>query len=763
MSKGETSSSPLQRTRGARWIGLTRSDRPERPCPFLRKEFELSAPPRRAVLHWTALGVAECSINGCRVDDSFLLPGWSDFRRRVQCLSHEVTHLLRAGENRIGAVLGDGWYSGTLLFQNERNHYGKDPALLAVLEVEAEDGRRLRVATDGSWEGRFGPILGSDLYHGESCDARRELAGWSEPGGSRAGWKPVRVFPRYQGILEEKINEPVRVTEERKARKPRKHRDGFWVFDFGQNMVGLCRLRVEGRRGQKIVLKFGEMLNPDGSVYRENLRLARATDSYVCRGGGVEEWTPRFTFHGFRYVEVHGLEKPPKASMLTALVLHTDMRPIGNFECSNPDINQLNRNIRWGMRGNFLDLPTDCPQRDERLGWTGDAQVFVGTAGFHYDVRDFFRKWMRDLVDGQSEEGAFPDVAPDVLGKMWTWSKGNAAWGDAGVICPYVVYQHYGDTTILKENYSAMVRWINYQEKTSVGLCRPPTVYGDWLAIDAVTPQHAPVPSDLVGTAYFAHTAGLMAEVARVLGKKQDALRFRKLRSGIVKAFRREYVTPSGRVVGDCQTGYLLALAFDLLPEKLRPVAVDRLVELIRVRDWHLSTGFVGTPLLCPVLTRFGRTDVAYRLLLQDTYPSWLYPIRNGATTMWERWNSYTREKGFGPVEMNSFNHYAYGAVGEWIYAVVGGLRPLKPGFREVLIAPEPGDGITSARTTLDTPAGYIACEWILKGDSLQITAEIPQKTKARLKLPPGFAPTTPLPETLPKGNFRIDAVSVKS
>lgn len=739
MSKEETSSSPLQRTRGARWIGLTRSDRPERPCPFLRKGFELSAPPRRAVLHWTALGVADCLINGRRIGDEFLMPGWSDFRRRTQCLSHDVTHLLRAGENRIGAVLGDGWYSGTLLFRNERNHYGKDPAFLAVLVVETGDGKTLRVATDGSWQARFGPILGADLYHGESYDARRELAGWSEPGGSRAGWKPVRVFPRYQGILEQKVNEPVRVTEELKARKPRKHRDGFWVFDFGQNMVGLCRLRVEGRRGQKIVLKFGEMLNPDGSVYRENLRLARATDTYVCRGGGVEEWTPRFTFHGFRYVEVHGLEEAPKASMLRGLVLHTDMKPIGSFECSNPDINQLDQNIRWGMRGNFLDLPTDCPQRDERLGWTGDAQVFVGTAGFHYDVRDFFRKWMRDLVDGQSGEGAFPDVAPDILGKMWPGSKGNAAWGDAGVVCPWVVYQLYGDTQILEENYAAMVGWIDYQEKTSIELRRPPTTYGDWLAIDAVTPQHAPVPSDLVGTAYFAHTAGLMAEVARVLGKKEDALRFRKLRSGIVKAFRSEYVTPSGRVVGDCQTGYLLALAFDLLPEKLRAAAVDRLVELIRVRDWHLSTGFVGTPLLCPVLTRFGRTDVAYRLLLQDTYPSWLYPIRNGATTMWERWNSYTREKGFGPVEMNSFNHYAYGAVGEWIYAVVGGLRPLKPGYREALVAPEPGDGIDWAKTALETPCGTFSCAWQKTPRSLSITFTVPEGAAARLRVPEGY------------------------
>lgn len=725
--------------RNARWIGIRRADTLERPCPFLRKTFELESPPRRATLYWSALGVADLSINGEKVSSDYLMPGWSDFRTRVQSLRHDVTPLLRTGKNRIGAVLGDGWFSGTLLFQNKRNHYGKDPALLALLVVETEDGKILRVSSDATWEARFGPILGSDIYHGETHDARKELRGWDEPGGSRAGWKPATVFPRYRGFIEEKVNAPARVTEERKAGRPRKHKDGFWVFDFGQNMVGLCRLRMEGRRGQKIVLKFGEMLNPDGSVYRENLRLARATDTYICRGDGWEEWTPRFTFHGFRYVEVHGLETTPKASLLRGLVLHTDMQPIGTFECSNSDINQLNQNIRWGMRGNFLDLPTDCPQRDERLGWTGDAQVFVGTAGFHYDVNDFFRKWMRDLVDGQDSEGSFPDVAPDILTSMSKGSRGNAAWGDAGVICPWVVYQLYGDKRILEENYDAMTRWIDYQEKNSNGLLRPPTTYGDWLAIDAVSPQNAPVPSDLVGTAYFAHTSGLMAGIARILGRKRDAIRFRKLREGVIRAFRTEYVTAGGRIVGDCQTGYLLALAFDLLPEKLRPGAVDRLVELIRVRDWHLTTGFVGTPLLCPVLTRFGRTDVAYKLLFQDTYPSWLYPIRNGATTMWERWNSYTKDKGFGPVEMNSFNHYAYGAIGEWIYQVVGGLRPLEPGYRQVLIAPEPDERIDWAKATLETPQGFLSCEWKRMGRGLEIAFTLPKGSSAHVHLPEGY------------------------
>jgi alpha-L-rhamnosidase len=391
------------------------------------------------------------------------------------------------------------------------------------------------------------------------------------------------------------------------------------------------------------------------------------------------------------------------------------MKPSGRFRCSKPILNRLHQNIRWGQRGNFLDVPTDCPQRDERLGWTGDAQVFIGTAAFHYDVKNFFRKWTTDLRDGQRPDGAYPDVAPDVLGRLGPAQFGNAGWADAGVICPWKIYWHYGDRKILEDNYPAMVRWIEYQRKTSQNLVRPRTAYGDWLAIDAVTPQNAPVPCDLVGTAYFAHSTDLMARIAGVLGQKKDQIRFRKLHTQIVEAFQKAYVTPGGRIVGHCQTSYLLALGFDLLPAKLRAAAFRHLVDLISVRNDHLTTGFLGTPLLCPVLSRFGRTDLAYRLLLQEDYPSWLYPIKNGATTMWERWNSYTKEHGFGDVSMNSFNHYAYGAVGEWMYSVIGGIRPLAPGFKKILFAPEPGGGLTEAATSLQTPQGLASCRWKLR------------------------------------------------
>lgn len=722
---------------GARWIGdRQRAVEGEPPCPFLRRAFGIPGAVRQAVLRWTALGVADVFLNGRKVGDEFLMPGWSDFRHRVQVREMDVTTMLREGENMLGAILGDGWYSGTLGWKNQRNHYGTHPRLLAQLDVELAGGLRIRIGTGREWELRYGPILFSDIYHGETHDARREIRDWCVPGGSRAGWRAADVFPAYRGALVRKVNDPVRITQTLATRRITEPAEGVFVFDFGQNLAGICRLRVRGRRGQKITLKFAEMLQADGHVYRENLRTARATDTYICRGDGVEEWTPRFTFHGFRYVEVTGLEVRPAPDLLTALVLHTDMRETGVFRCSHPLLNRLHRNIRWGLRGNFLDVPTDCPQRDERLGWTGDAQVFVATAAFHYDVRDFFRKWLQDLRDGQRADGAYPDVAPDVLGRDGARHFGNAAWADAGVICPWEIYRHYGDTRILAENYDAMKRWIAFQDRTATGGLRPRTSYGDWLAIDAVTPSNAPVPCDLVGTAYFARTSGLVAKIAGVLGHAAEARRFRTLHAKVVEAFRRAYVTPDGRVVGHCQTAYLLALAFDLLPSVLRPKAFAHLVDLVESRGGHLTTGFVGTPLLLPVLTRFGRTDLAYRILLQEDYPSWLYTVRNGATTMWERWNSYTKEHGFGPVGMNSFNHYAYGAVGEWMTGVIGGIRPLAPGFRKILFAPEPGGGLTSADCRLDTPRGRASCRWRLKGRTLRGEVTVPGGARARLQLP---------------------------
>lgn len=719
-----------------KWISFGKESRNvSPPAPFLRKAFSLSFAPVQARLRIAALGLCDLEINGKRVHPELaLIPGWSDFRRRAQTMTFDVTPLLAKGPNMLGCILGDGWYAGHLGFKNQRQIYGGSPSVLICLDIVGPDGKSLSIVSDETWQARTGPIISSDLYHGENYDARLELSKWSVVGSSRRGWQPVKVRRRpHNLLLDAKVSEPVGKVESLPAICVSEPSTGCYVFDLGQNIVGWARIRLRGKRGQTVQLRFAEMLNPDGTLYTANLRSARATDTYTFGENGVCDWEPRFTFHGFRYVELSGCERKPQKSAVTGVVLHNRMRPTGVFTSSDPRINQLASNIRWGLKGNFLEVPTDCPQRDERLGWSGDIQVFAKTASFFYDVDAFLTKWMRDLRDGQTPDGAFPDIAPTFICGF-----GNAAWADAGVIVPWVVYRRFGNERILEENYEAMVKWMDFQEKTSDGLVRPPTAYGDWLAVDAAIPDFAPVPSDFIGTAYFARTAEIMMRVATVLNKHTDAIRFKKLREAVVRAFRREYVTVNERLVGDCQTAYVLALAFDLLPPASRPRAVERLVEHIRSRNWHLTTGFVGTPLICPVLSRFGRHDVAMKLLLQDTYPSWLFTVKNGATTMWERWNSYTPEKGFGDVAMNSFNHYAYGAVGEWMVHYVAGLAPgaEEPAYRHILFRPQICEGLTSVSASLETPYGLTAIEWESKRRRMEGRLVVPPNAYADFVFP---------------------------
>ncbi len=716
----------------AKWIRLPLPETESaRPAPCLRKGFRLGAAPRSARLYVTARGLFEAHLNGERVGRDRLTPGWTDYRHRLEYLTYDVTARLVAGDNVLGAMLSDGWHSGSLGWVRERDNYGR-AAFLAVLRIEEPDGAVRWIGTDETWQGRVGPILGADLYDGETYDARRELSGWAGPGRLRGKWEPVTVVEPPAVPVTGKAFPPVRRVETLPARSRTEPEPGRHVFDFGQNLVGVVRLRLSAPRGTRVVLRHAEMLEADGRLYVANLRGSRSTDVYVCRGGGPEIFTPRFTFHGFRYAEISGLPKAPALEEVAAEVWHTDLEKTGEFSCSDPLINQLQSNIRWSQRGNFLEVPTDCPQRDERLGWTGDAQVFAPTAAFNYDVSAFFRKWTRDLSDGQRASGAFPDVAPDVFFKLWPASEGgNAAWAEAGIICPWVMYRKYGDTRILAENYPAMIRYLGYLAKTSAGLIRPDTSYGDWLAPDAVRPQWAPTPCDLIGTAYFAHAAALVGEIARVLGLPAAARRHAALHRRVVAAFRRQYVTPEGRLAGDTQTAYLLALAFDLLPERLRPKVLGHLERALQRREHHLATGFVGTPLLCPVLARFGRADLAWRLIFNETYPSWLFPVRNGATTMWERWNSWTPDKGFGEVGMNSFNHYAYGAVGEWLYAAAGGIVELEPAFRRVLLRLEPAPRLDHAEASLECPYGRIRSAWRrAEGGCLAWKLELPPGTE---------------------------------
>jgi len=728
-----------------RWIGasVSGSPRTSAPAPMLRKALTLDQPVAAARLYITALGIYDATINGQSFTDVTLAPGWTDYTRRVQYQTYDVTDHVQSGDNAIGVTLGDGWAAGYIAWAG-RQKYVDRPRLLAQLEVTHDDGSTTIIVTDESWRWSTGPVVESDLYMGEDYDARLEQPGWDTPGFDDGNWPAVKVFedtgcaieasasPRVRPIMELK---PVETSDERLAR-----RNAATIYDLGQNMVGRVRIRMRGPRGATIRLRHAEMLQEDGSLYTANLRSARCTDYYTLKGDGEEVYEPRFTFHGFRYVEVDRLMRTAVEVLdVTGIVLHSDTPPTGSFECSDDLINQLQHNIEWGQRGNFLEVPTDCPQRDERLGWLGDAQVFVRTACFNMDVAGFFTKWAVDLRDAQGEDGRYPSVAPNC---ELTGNDGGPAWAEAGVICPYTIYECFGDTRILADHYDSMVKFIGFLQGTARDHircyhgCDYYAGYGDWLAIDAPSPGAAPTPRPLIGTAYYAHAVNLMSRIAEALGKTDDAAKYRQLFEDIKAAFVAEFITPAGRVTANTQTGYLLALGFDLVPEQQQPQVVENLIESFAIKDWHLSSGFVGTPLIAPVLTRFGRTDVAYRVLNQKTYPGWIYSILQGATTMWERWNSWTKEHGFGPVDMNSFNHYAYGAIGQWLYATVGGLDTRGIGYKQLRIAPEPGGDLTHASSKLETMYGPAESSWQIEGGKITLNVVVPPNTTATAVLP---------------------------
>jgi alpha-L-rhamnosidase len=582
----------------ARWIGgpLRGGPRTLAPSPYLRKAFDIGAPVVKARLYITALGVYECHINGQTVGDDVLMPGWTDFSRRVRYQVYDITASLQPGENAIGAVLGDGWACGHLAW-GPRQMYVDRPRLLAQLEIQTSDGETLLLVTDGSWRVAYGPILESDMLMGESYDARLDLPGWDLPGYDEGaatfptvGWRPVREFADTGAALVATNGPAVRRIEEfRPLTEPRELSAwpiSRYIFDFGQNLTGWIRLRVRGPAGTTLTLRYAEVLALDGSLYTENLRSARATDHYTLRGEGEEEWEPRFTFHGFRYVEVAGWPGAPGREALDAIVIHSDMAVTGEFECSDPLLNQLQHNILWGQKGNFLDVPTDCPQRDERLGWTGDAQVFARTAMFNMDVAAFFTKYQQDMADAQAANGAIPPVAPEPHGALMP--DGGPAWADGFIIIPWTVYLCYGDRELLAQHYDAMARFIGYLRDSSIGFIRSHPDwqgwhgFGDWLALDGSGKTDGGTPKDLIGTAYFAHSVQLMARIATVLGKLGDAAQYQALYHNVRDAYLRRFVTADGLITGGTQTAYVLALRFGLLPESMRSRALEAIVRDIR-------------------------------------------------------------------------------------------------------------------------------------------------------------------------------------
>jgi len=727
----------------AKWIGydeeLQNNDNNEKsdpnalvlpPPPYLRREFLVGRPVRRAVVYASALGLYELHINGERVGEDYFTPGWTDYTTRVYYQTYEVTDLIKKGGNAIGAVLADGWYAGYLGFGKKREHYGSKPRLFVQLEIEYENGHIQKVVTDKTWKAGYGPILESDFLMGEIYDGRKEMPGWDTASFDDSSWAAAAVTDNSEGIgiVQSYPGETVQKIMEIKPKKLTEPEEGVYVFDMGQNFAGWVRLKVNGKAGTKVVLRFAEMLNPDGTIYTENLRAARCTDTYILKGKGKEFWEPQFTFHGFRYVEVTGYPGKPGIDAITGVVVHSAIPIAGSFECSSPMVNQLYSNIVWSQRGNFIEIPTDCPQRDERLGWTGDAQIFIRTATYNMDVSAFFTKWLVDLEDAQSDEGGFPDVAP----RKVAMGDGTAAWGDAGVICPWTIYKVYGDKRVIERHYESMKKWIGYLKENSKDLLRPAKGYGDWVSIGSDTPK------DVIATAYFAYSTRLVSKAAAVLGKDEDADKYEELFEQIKSAFNKAYVSEDGRIKGETQTCYLLGLYFDLLPEDIRESATQHLIEAIRKKDWHLSTGFVGLSYLVPTLADTGHLDIAYRLLNNDTFPSWGYSIKNGATTIWERWDGWTEEKGFQTPGMNSFNHYAFGSIGRWLFGSVAGIETDGPGYKRIIIQPRPGGGLNYAKASYKSINGKIVSDWKIKGGKFTLNVTIPANTTATVYVPAG-------------------------
>ncbi len=708
------------------------------PAPYLRREFDLHSDIAAARLYISALGVYEAEINGRVVGDHVLAPGWTVYDERLRYQTFDVTEMLNEGQNAIGAILGDGWFRGRLGFGGgRRNIYGEHLALLAQLEVQYADGSRETIVTDDAWRASTGPILMNSLYDGETYDARLELDGWSSPGFDDTGWSSVREFPWDLNALEAPIGPPVRRTEKVTPVAISQSPSGKTLVDFGQNLVGRLAIKVRGDAGHTVTLRHAEVLE-NGELGTRPLRFADASDCYTLKGGETETWEPRFTFHGFRYVEVNDWPSEFKLEFIQAVVLHSDMERTGWFECSDPLLNRLHENVIWGMRGNFLDVPTDCPQRDERLGWTGDLQVFSPTATFLYDVSGFLQSWLKDLaIEQQKEGGAVPQVVPHVLERTMA----GAAWGDAATVVPWVIYQRFGDIGILADQFESMCAWVDHIASVTDEnhLWDKGFQFGDWLDPTAPPDQPGKARTDkaIVGTAYFARSAQLTAQVAEVLGHADEQQHYASLAADVRAAFAREYVTPNGRLMNDAETAYALAIVFDLLPTaEQRQHAGDRLAELVRGSGYLIRTGFVGTPLICDALCSTGHYEIAYRLLLQQECPSWLYPVTMGATTIWERWDSMLPDGSINSGQMTSFNHYALGAVADWMHRTIGGLAPAEPGYRGLQIRPRPGGSITMANTKHLTPYGLAECQWQIESGEFNLQVVIPPNTTALVTLP---------------------------
>jgi alpha-L-rhamnosidase len=722
----------------AKWILPGFEETKERPSPLFRKEFNAAKKILNATAYITAHGLYEAKLNGKRIGDAYLTPGWTSYKNRLQFQSYDVTSLLSQGNNAIGVSLGSGWYRGIIGFENKNNAYGTDVALLFQLHVKYTDGSEDIISSDDSWKSSTGSIRYSEIYNGETIDARLEQKGWDRIGFNDKQWTNVKIGAFGYDNLIYTQNELVKKQERLKPIKIFTTPKGEKVIDFGQNLSGWVVMKVKGNKGDKITLSHAEVLDKFGNFYTENLRSAKAQDVYILSGDGEEVFEPHFTWQGFRFLKVEGYPGDLKAEHFEANVLNSNMAITGSFSTSNPMVNQLQHNILWGQKGNFIDVPTDCPQRDERLGWTGDAQVFSRTATFNMNVHNFFIKWLKD-IEADQIEGKVPFVVPNVLGADATNSSG---WSDVATIVPWNIYLAYGDKQVLQDQYNSMVNYVASIGKVANNhLWNSGWHFGDWLfyrPADDNDGQSAVTDKGLIATSFYAHSTQLLINTAKVLGKNEDVIKYTQLLDKIKAAFVNEFVTPNGRLLSSTQTAYVLALNFDLLPEPIRQETAKRLVDNINNYGVHLTTGFLGTPYLCNVLTRFGYNDIAYKLLLQPTYPSWLYPVKMGATTIWERWDGQKTDSTFQSVGMNSFNHYSYGAIGDWMYRNMVGLDTYEDGvgYKHSKIQPHIGGDFKNAEASLDTYYGKLSCSWVIEKDKNIMKVNIPFNTRSTVFIP---------------------------
>ena len=746
----------------AEWIGLDAAEAGKKPR-YLRRDFDVGKI-SRAVLRVTAQGAVAPFLNGEKVADEYFAPGWSNYRKRLYYREYDVTDRIREGANTVGAILGDGWFRGRV-GTGRTNAYGKRTRLKLELVAYPKNGEPVRIATDASWTVATGPILSGDFQDGETYDARLEEPGWCLPSCPTNSWRAVDVgHPDFEPTLVEPHPcGPVVVVAELPARSVAEPKPGVYVFDLGQNFAGIARLRVKAPAGTEVKLRFAEMLNADGTIYTANLRGVRATDTYVCKGGDVEEWSPLFTFHGFRYVELTGFPGKPGADAVTGLALSTRMRRAGTFECSNPLVNQIYSNAWWSQLSNYIDVPTDCPQRNERLGWTGDAQVFARTALYNTDAAAFLGKYVDALNDDQSGDGHYPDVAPTVM-----CGGSSPAWGDAGVFIPWEIFRLTGDLGPARRNWRKMKRYMDFLDRSAPEGAGPHRGYGDWLAC-------GPQPSkSLIFTAYNAQDCEIMRNLADALAKvaegadereafKADSRRFAEKTKTLRDVFGKTFCSPTNdaTVAGDAQTGYLLRLGFTALHDGVTDARhAARLAKIVGERPQQMC-GFVGVNLFLPVLSQIGRDDLAYRRLERTDYPGWGYSVAQGATTIWERWNSYMKGGKFGDANMNSFNHYAYGSCVQWFYEGILGITPGAVGkpdahpFSIVSIAPHPGGTLTWAKGSHECALGRIAVDWKIVAGEFLLTVELPKGVRGEIRLP---GQTTVKVQTARKATYRYPA-----